>query len=331
MSRTVLLTGATGFIGRRLAARLHARGDKLRCIVRSASRGEQLRSKFGADVIVCEITDAEALTQALTGCDLAYHLAAIYDVGVVNAKALEQTNVEGTRAFLAAVERSGVARAVHVSTTVALGPTAAGHEGPPFQEYDGPYPSVYHRTKAEAHRLAREAQARGLPVIIACPAFVYGPGDVGPGGRFLEDLLRKRVPALLLDPATFSYVHVDDVAVGLELIGERGRIGETYILSGEERTLNEFAGRAMRTAGGKLPLLRFPSLLAGLTGRVLDAVTRATGKRFAITREGVATTARDRYIHSHSATTAELGWRPGSLEAGLPETVKSIQSRITAP
>ena len=329
MARTVLLTGATGFIGSRLARLLHARGDRLRCVVRSVERAWWLRESLDAELVLAELTDVEALASALNGCDLAYHLAAVYDVGPVNERSLELANVEGTRAFLAAAERAGTPRVVYISSTAALAPATNG-ESRDIEASVGPYPSIYHRTKAEAHRLARAAQQRGLPVIIACPAFVYGPGDNGPGGRFIKDLVKGRVPALLSDPAWFSYVHVDDVAHGLDLLGERGEPGATYVLSGEVENMNGFARRVVQLAGVRGPLLRFPSALVRVTGSVLDAASRVTGRRFLISREGVDTTARTRWLHSHERMSAELGWSPRGLEAGLPETVAWAKAAVTS-
>ena len=319
--RTVYLTGATGFIGNRVARRLAARGDRLRCLVRNPARADWLRA-LGAELIEGEVTDRAAHERGMRGCTLAYHLAAIYDVGVVDAGKLEQTNVGGTKAFLEALAETHVSRGIYVSTTVALGPS--GREvSDRIVEYDGPYPTEYHRTKALAHRAARLAQERGLPLIVACPSFVYGPGDNGPGGRFVRDLLRGRMPALLTDPSWLSFVHVDDIALALELLGERGKLGGTYVLSGEPASMNDFAQRVVKLAGKRLPLLRFPSAMAAGTGALLDAVTRVTGVSFPITREGVRSTARDRWLHSHEPATRELDWHPRTLAEGLPDTVKS--------
>ncbi|MBI4544236.1 MAG: NAD-dependent epimerase/dehydratase family protein, partial [Gemmatimonadetes bacterium] len=268
----------------------------------------------------------------LDGAEVAYHLAAAYEIGVVDERAMERANVGGTQAFLGAVEAAGTARAVYVSSTAALGPVPEG-EGDEDTRYApaGRYPSAYHRTKAAAHRLALEAQRRGLPLVIVCPAFVYGPGDHGPGGRFIADLLAGRVPGLLTRPAWFSYVHVDDVAQGLVLAGERGAPGAVYVLSGEHASLNEFAARVARLAGRRPPLLRFPVPLARLTGALLDVVSRATGLRFPITREGVDAVARHRWLHSHERATRELGWRPRPLAEGLPETVEWFARQVRNP
>lgn len=321
----VFLTGATGFIGLRLAEQLHRSGARLRCLVRTDAKAALLRD-FDAEIVPGEVTDRAVLRRGMRGCSMAYHLAAKYDLGVVDARVMERSNVEGTRAFLDSAAATGIEKAVYVSTTVALGP---GDDGESVEAYAGPYPSVYHRTKAEAHRIARAVQARGHPVVIACPAYVYGPRDEGPAGRFIRDLLRRRVPGLLTDPGWFSFVHVDDVASGLRLIGEQGQSGATYVLSGEAESMNGFAERVTKLAGVRAPVLRFPPFLASLTGRMLDGLTRATGVRFPITRETVDATAHDRWLHSHARARQELGWQPRSLDVGLPETVSWFQKHLT--
>jgi nucleoside-diphosphate-sugar epimerase len=319
----IYITGATGFIGARLARRLLERGEKIRCLVRSPARAAELQA-LGAELVVGDIADEQAHLDGLHGAALAYHLAAIYDVGIVDRAALEHTNIEGTRAYLHALATSQTPRAIYTSTTVALGPARPGNSEP-NDAYHGPYPSHYHRTKAEAHRLARVAQERGLPLIIVAPGFVYGPGDQGPGGRFVRDILKRRVPALLTRPARFSYVHVDDVVAGLIAAGERGRVGETYLLTGEAASMNDFAKRVAKLGGTRAPLLRFPTPLARVTGSVLDVLARWTGLRFPITREAVATTSVDDWQHTHERATRDLGYAHRALDQGLPETVAAFQ------
>ncbi len=314
----IYITGATGFIGERLTRRLLARGEQVRCLVRDPARAQKLQA-LGADLIVGDVTHEQTHVDGLREARLAYHLAAIYDVGIVDRRALDRTNVEGTRAFLSAVDASKTRRAVYTSSTVALGPADGDTE--PRDAYTGPYPSHYHRTKAEAHRLARAAQQRGLPLIIVAPAFVYGPGDTGPGGRFVRDLLRRRVPALLTAPSRFSYVYVDDVVDGLIAAGERGHIGETYILGGEAASINEFAGRVTALAGTRPPFLRFPVALARMSGVLLDAIARPTGLRFPITREAVTTTSGGDWLHKYDRAARDLAFAPRGLDRGLPETL----------
>jgi dihydroflavonol-4-reductase len=318
----IYLTGATGFIGSRVARRLIERGERIRCLVRNRSRGHTLE-ELGAELVDGDVADRGVHERAMHGADAAIHLAAIYDIGIVDSNVLQHANVDGTKAFLEAAEAARVRRIIYISSNVALGPVA----GEPTEAYEGPYHSVYHRTKAAAHRLARDAQRRGLPVIIVCPSFVYGPGDEGPAGRFICDLVRRKVPALLSTPSWFSYVHVDDVAAGIVGALDHGRIGEVYLLTGDETNMNDFAARVAGLARVKPPALRFPVFLAKPTGRFLDAVARLTGLRFPITREAVQTTSVDRWLHTHTRATRDLGYNPRDLTAGLPDTVQWALAR----
>jgi len=188
-----------------------------------------------------------------------------------------------------------------------------------------PYPAVYHRTKTAAHRLALEAQAAGDPVVIVCPAFVYGPGDAGPAGRMVRDLVRGRLPGLPADPAWFSFVYVDDIAAGIVAALDRGRPGETYILSGEHASINDFAERVARAAGRRPPLLRFPVGVAAGTGGLLDVLSRLTGVRFTMSREGVVSVARRRWLFGHEKATRELGYAARGIAEGVAETVAAAR------
>jgi dihydroflavonol-4-reductase len=321
----VFLTGATGFIGGRLARALSARGYRLRCLVRSRSRAADLAA-LGAELVVGDAADARALAQGLENARFAYHLAGSYDLGVVDAAAMQNVNVEGTRAFLAALRAASVERAVYTSSTAALGPVAAG-EGDETLEYHGPYPSVYHRTKTEAHHLARAAQREGAPLIIVCPALVYGPGDEGPSGRYLRDVLKHRVPGLATRPTWFSYVHVDDVVDGMIAACERGTIGATYVLSGEHATANDFTRMIARAGDTWAPPLRFPQAMIRMTGVLMDAIGRVSGVRLPISRELADVAANgERWLHSHARATAELGYAPRPLAAGLAETVRAVRA-----
>ena len=314
------LTGATGFIGSRVARQLARQGYRLRCLVRESSDTTDLE-RAGAEILRGDLLDRSLLAKGLDGAALAIHMAGAYDIGVVDSAVLERTNVEGTRAFIAAVEEAGTPRAVYISTTAALGPVPEG-TGDETTEHPGDrYRSVYERTKVEAHRLAVAAQRRGVPLVIVCPANVYGPGDRGPNARFLMDLLRGRVPALPRRPAWWSYVHVDDVAAGILLAAEYGRTGTTYVLSGEDLPLDEFARRAAALAGRRPPRLRLPTAVLRLGASLMDALARVFRFRSSINRESVDMADGWRWLHSHTRATRELGWMPRPLEEGLPETI----------
>ena len=323
----VFLTGATGFIGGRLAAALSARGYRLRCLVRSPERAAGLAA-LGAELIVGDVADAAAHAKGIRGAELAYHVAGVYDIGVIDRGAMWRANVEGTRTFLAALRQEQGARGIHVSTTAALAePRDAADEDARVK--DGPYATEYQRTKAEAHRLAVQAQRDGAALIIACPATVYGPGDEGPSGKYMQDVLRHRVPGLPLRPTWFSYVHVDDVVAGLVAAGERGEVGATYVLSGEAASANEYTLRIAQLADTWVSPLRFPPFLVRLTGIAMDAVSRALQVRLPVSRELAKLAGSGaRIVHPYTRAARELGYAPRSLAEGLPETVREAQARL---
>jgi nucleoside-diphosphate-sugar epimerase len=325
----VYLTGATGFIGGRLAAALHARGYRLRCLVRDPAKARVLTA-LGAELVVGDAADERAHAQGLDGARLAWHVAGAYALGVVDVAAMERTNVAGTAAFLAALRGASVERAVYVSTTAVLEPARAGAaEADPATVMTPPYPTQYQRTKAEAHELAVSAQRDGMPLVIACPAYVYGPGDTGPSGQYMMDVLRHRVPGLSTKPTWFSFVHVDDVVAGLVAAGERGTAGATYVLSGEHADVNRLTAMIAKEAGTWGPPLRFPPFVVKLTGSALDAVSRAAGVRLPISRElaDLAATG-ERYTHPWALAGADLGYAPRGLASGLPETVADVRRRL---
>jgi nucleoside-diphosphate-sugar epimerase len=282
---------------------------------------------MGAELQIGDASDEVAMRRGMAGARFVCHLAGTYDLGLVDEAAMTRVNVDGTRALIAALRGSDVARALYTSSTVSLGP--AHDVGTEDDVYQGPYPSIYHRTKTEAHHLARAAQRDGLPLVIICPALVYGPGDRGPSGRYVTDVLRHRVPGLSTKPAWFSYAHVDDVVSGMVAALERGRNGATYVLSGEAVSVNDFTARIARLAGTWAPPVRVPPALIRLTGSIMDAIGRATGIRLPVSRELAETAATgERWVHSHARATAELGYSPRALDEGLPEVVREAQLQI---
>lgn len=327
-SQTVFLTGGTGFIGRRLARRLAEHGHPLRCLVRASSDTRHLE-QLGATLIEGDVTDARAMREGLTGADLAYHLAAVYDIGPVDANRMRRTNIEGTATFMTAALDAAVQRAVYASTSIVYGSVQGrGEDGPPpAAEWPDEeariathFSSVYQETKASAHRLALQAAEQGLPLAIAAPAFVYGPGDTGPVGRLVEDTVHGRLPALPRRSAWFSFVYVDDVADALARLGAPGDVGGTYLLGGEAAALHDFIGRIARSAGRTPPRLRLPTPLVRATGALLDRVSRVSGRRFSISREGVDQTTRGFWLYSDERARRAIGWAPRPLDSGVPPT-----------
>lgn len=315
------VTGGGGFIGRALVRRLREAGTEVRAIGRSNASVERLRAS-GCEVVVGDLLDGSLLTDALAGCDVAYHLAGDYRVGIARSMrpAMEAANVTATERLLEATVAAGIGRIVHVSTINAFGDTGYRVVD---ETYERPKPyhyvSFYDETKHRAHLVAQAHAAAGAPVVVAMPGGVYGPGDYSGLGDVMKQAAQGRLPAVTFGDLGMNMAHVEDIAAGIALVGERGEIGESYVLGGELSTMAELVRRAAAIGGRRAPRLSTPTWalravapVAGLFGTDLGEVVRATA--------GVT------YWASDAKARRELGYAPRDLESGLTETFGTARS-----
>ncbi len=296
-SDPVLVTGATGFVGSGVARALARQGARLRLIVRPTSNRRNLAG-LEADIVITGTHDLAHLTRALArameGCRMVFHVAADYRLWVPDPAAMMRTNVEGTRALMQAAREAGVERVVYTSSVAALDPDNLI--------------GAYKRSKFLAEQVALEEARAGLPVVIVNPSTPIGPGDVKPTptGRMVLDAARGRIPAYV--ETGLNVVHVDDVAAGHLLAAERGRIGERYILGGENLELSALLALIAEVAGRKPPRIRLP--IGPLVPAAIAAewFARVTGRTPALTRETLAM-ARKKMFFSSEKAEAELGYR----------------------
>jgi dihydroflavonol-4-reductase len=266
-----LVTGATGFIGSHVVAALAAAGAEVRGFDRCAPEG--------ADAVVGDIRDADALASAMQGCDAVFHLAAVYSYARAYAREMQAVNVEGTRAVLEAAARAGVSRVVHTSSCATCGPVArraaTEADAPPSWELAVPYK----RTKLEGERLALAAARDGLDVVVVNPTTPVGPGDrrPTPTGKMVADVARGRARAYLTR-AALNVVAVEDVAAGHLLAFEHGRSGERYLLGGQNLSLREVFAIVAEAAGRRPPSVGVPWAPAYAAARVGDGALRLVGR-----------------------------------------------------
>ncbi len=251
----VLLTGASGFIGSHVAAELRRGGADVRAFCRSEPPPEARVHDWQPG----DVRDADAVRRAFAGCDAVVHAAALYSYRRVDADAMEEINVGGTRNVLNAAARSGSGRVLCTSSSATCGPVrgrpATETDHPPGWELRVPYK----RTKVAAEELALAAARDGLDVLFVNPTTVVGPGDrqPTPSGKMVKDVVEGRMLGYL-EGAGLNIVSAVDVARGHRLALEHGRRGERYILGSENLALREALALAARAGGVRAPWLPVP-------------------------------------------------------------------------
>ena len=309
-----VVTGGGGFIGRHLVRQLVASGTTVRAIARSERSAAALRDA-GCEVVRADVLDAATLTEALRSCDVAYHLAGDYRVGIraADRPAMEAANVTATERVLDTAVAAGVGRVVHVSTINAFGDT--GYRAVD-ETYERPRPyryvSFYDETKHRAHLLVAERIAAGAPVLVAMPGGVYGPGDHSSLGGQLRQAAEGRLRALTFGDLGLNMAHVEDIAAGIALVGERGRIGESYVLGGELTTLAELVGRVSAIAGHRPPRMATPAWILRAAAPLARRIGPDLGEIVSAS-DGVT------YWASDAKARRELDYAPRDLESGLSE------------
>jgi farnesol dehydrogenase len=327
----VLLTGATGFLGRAVARRLAARGHALRVLARPTSRLEGLPEGF--EVAAGDVTDPLSLRAAAEGCAAVVHMAALVKIWVPDPGRFEEVNVGGLENALLAARSAG-ARLVYTSSFIALGPSGPGcldasrpHPGPPFR-------NAYERTKALADARAREAASAGQDVVILYPGVIYGPGDMTEGNivaRMVADHLGGRLPGLVgPGDRRWSYAFVEDVAEGHALALEKGRPGDRFVLGGENATLARLFDLLREIAGAAPPRRRIPYGLASAVGRAQWLWAELTGHPPQLTH-GEVGVFREEWALDSARAERELGYAPRPLAEGLRETVRWLRATGLAP
>jgi dihydroflavonol-4-reductase len=308
-----LVTGATGFVGAAVARALLAEGWQVRVLVRSGSDRRNIAT-LAAEQVVGDLTDSASLETAVAGCEAAFHVAADYRLWAPQPQELYRSNVDGTGNLLEAARAAGVRRIVYTSSVATVGLPALGGPG----TEDAPVSLAdmighYKRSKFLAEERAREAAAQGVPVVIVNPSTPIGPGDVKPTptGQIVLDAARGRTPAYV--DTGLNIVHVDDVAAGHLLAFHRGRVGERYILGGEDMTLRDILTTVAQLVGRRPPRIRLPHAAVLPVAYVSELYARLTGRSTRVTVEGVRM-ARKRMFFSSDKAVRELGyhWRPPS-------------------
>ncbi len=303
-----LVTGASGFIGSRLVKRLLQTGAQVKVLVRKESNLENLQG-LCIELAYGDLRDYETLRSALEGCDALFHVAADYRLWVPNPDQLYKTNVEGTVNIMRASLEEGVKRVVYTSSVATLGlnPDASpANEDTPVSIRD--MIGHYKRSKFIAEEKVREMVKKNrLPAVIVNPSTPIGPGDIKPTptGRIIIEAASGRMPAYV--DTGLNIVHVDDVATGHILAFEKGRIGERYILGGENISLKRLLQEIARIMERPAPRIRLsPNLILPLA-YIAEAIAKITRKEPFVTVDGVLMSKKKMFFSIDKAR-RELGY-----------------------
>ncbi len=320
-TKPVLVTGATGFVGSAVARALLAKGRTVRVLVRRNSDRTNL-ANLKVEQREGSLEDAASLATALAGCGVLYHVAADYRLWVPRHDVMYRTNVDGTRNLMGAALQQGVERVVHTSTVATLG---LHEDGTPADETT---PSSlddmigsYKRSKFLAEEIVRSmVSEQGLPAVIVNPSTPIGPGDIKPTptGRIVVEAASGRMPAFV--DTGLNIAHVDDVAAGHLLAEERGKIGECYILGGENLSLRELLRRIALLVGRRPPTIALPIAALMPVAYATEAIARLTGGEAFVTVDSLRLARHKMYFTSQKAMT-ELGYSPRPVDRALEDAI----------
>jgi len=256
------VTGGSGFIGSAVVRRLLEAGHQVKVLVQPGADTRQLEG-LPIERVAGDVRERRSLREGMTGCAWVFHVAALYSYWGHRWQDFYETNVEGTRRVLEAAGETGVERVVYTSSIATLGVAKDGV--PATEDTTGTLADrigPYQRSKFLAEEVARDFARRGLPVVIVNPSTPFGIGDrrPTPTGQIVVDFLNGRIFGYV--DTGLNIIDVEDVAAGHLLAAERGKVGERYILGGENLTLKQVLDLLAEISGRPPARLRIPHWLA---------------------------------------------------------------------
>ena len=322
----IFITGATGFIGTHLVKRLAQTEHTLYCLVRKTSNIRELK-EIGATLVTGDVTDKNSLLEGMEGCDWLLHLANVYSFWESNKQIYTEVNVEGTRNVMECALETGVSKVVHVSTAATYGKPADS----PFVEESAVGSvrfSEYARTKYAGDQIAWELyEKKGLPLVVIYPGSVVGPGDSKASGKYISDLLRRRLPATVLPNSVLTVVYVMDVVEAIVSAAEKeNNIGEKYLIGKHQLSVGESNEMISEISGVPLPKIRLPDSLAMFNAILLTALADLIKKPplWGMSTDQIKTM-REGFRFDGSKAERELGITYTPIRDALEETIASYQ------
>ena len=317
---TTLVTGAAGFLGSHVARQLVARGDNVRVLMRSSSTNRAI-GDLSLEYVTGDLRDPASLARAMKDVERVFHVAADYRLWARRWQDIYDSNVGGTKNLLDAARRAGVKQVIYTSTVATIAVDRPQH---PNEFTDAKLEEMvghYKRSKWLAEKEAQSAAKSGLPVIIAMPTTPVGPWDwkPTPTGKIILDFLNGKMPGYV--QTGLNFVGVEECAAGHLLIAEKGKVGERYLLGGENLTLKQMLDALAKITGLPAPKLKIPHGLALGVAYANTAFSRLLGREPGIPVEGVKI-ARHMMFVDCSRAKRELGFKAGPVVAALERAVR---------
>jgi nucleoside-diphosphate-sugar epimerase len=323
------MTGATGFLGGHVARMLRQDGHEVAALARSPQKAQDLAA-LGIEIFEGDLTDKESMRRPMSGADGIFHIAAWYGYGAKDPDKVERVNVGGTRNVLELMQELGISKGVYTST-LSVNSCTGGVVADESYRFSGQHLSLYDESKARAHQIAEDFIANGLPLVIAMPGVIYGPGDTSLLREFLLAMLKRRL--LAVEPSmTLTWGYVDDIAGAHIKAMEKGVPGETYIIAGPTHTVGEVVALVEEISGVKAPMHTSVGMQRGLS-KVMGVVEKFFTVPDMFCSEYLSTTAGRYYIGSNAKAQRELGYNPRSLREGMEITLRHEMALLgmTAP
>lgn len=319
MGDVVLVTGASGFVGSAVARKLAARGFSVRVLLRSTSPRTNL-SDFPHEVVDGDMRNLSSMLAAAKGARFLFHVAADYRLWARDPEEIVRNNLEGTRATMKAALAAGVERVVYTSSVATLKPLAGRAADETSRHDEMSAIGAYKRSKVVAERLVESMIADGLPAVIVNPSTPIGPRDVKPTptGRIIVEAATGRIPAFV--DTGLNLVHVDDVADGHLLALDKGRIGESYVLGGEDVSLKAMLAEIARLTGRRAPWTRLPRTPLYPLAYAAESFASLTGREPFLTVDALSM-AKYHMFFSSAKAARELGYRARPFQEGLSDAL----------
>ena len=321
--RTILVTGATGFLGSNLAAALVREGAYVRILRRTAS---DLRALEGIDVEhrIGDVRDLDSLGRAMRGCDTVFHAAALVSYWRRQRDELFATNIRGTANVVDACLRLGIEKLVHTSSVAAVGFESDGSLADESTAFNWrPYDVGYRISKFRAEEEVYRGVRLGLPAVIVNPSVIIGERDIRfNGGQIVRDVYKKRLFYYIR--GGINIVYVGDVVRGHLMAARQGRIGERYILSGENLTHRQVIGVTAEIVNGLKPVAKLPMWFARGLALAAEAFGNVTRRKPWISRELIAGIDRICWF-THEKAGRELGYSVTPFRTAVRSTFEWYQ------